>query len=602
MNHPGYYAYVQGECSPQEYANLPEETKTKFYHLMYDSITTSGQFYRVGIERYFNQLNARFPTFHRYERRNLRRGFIYFYNRQLIVQLTFKPIPFGKIKISNPDVSKPSSPPISPDRQSVSTRSTRSRTTTRSNRSVAEKNTISNKPIYVPIYKAAGEELQADYFQLTPHQVRANGGKFAHLLVIVDPFSRFVWAFPSQNRTAQNTFKVFEMAMNRPGLAAKFYHFLRDKVKRITVDGGSEFKEYFADHIRDLFPNGDLYVADAKSKTHGRPTTTGPVEAAIRSVRRVLRDQEVSGEPAFFSQNQKGLSQALDSYNSTVQTHTHLGHSPIEVVHEIMGDTEKLKTISLVTENRRQKKIQELNQQQRGLKSAFDWNSQIPAPQTFPERVRHSSPERMEVQHPVEQETQMESGEESEKEVKFSVSGGRFGYRLKINPKQFAKEVDLKVSLEAYTITRKSPTKVDLREIGGKKEIKDVLFSQLVLIKLPIEDGPPQIKLNFEKIRDKSMFHAVTKRDATQPYTVTPRIMETVGAPPLPPNPNIPGPVVRPVQGAGFQLAFPEQRVFHDPVAPAAAAPISVPDSGEPVRRSSRVPVRNSRYADFVMY
>eukprot|EP01033_Poteriospumella_lacustris_P012836 gene12836-9176_t len=256
-----------------------------------------------------------------------------------------------------------------------------------------------------------------------------------------------------------------------------------------------------------------------------------------------------------------------------------------------MGDTEKLKSISLATESRRQKKILELNQQQRGLKSAFDWNSQIPPPQTFPERVRHPSHERMEVQHPVEQE--IESAGESDKEEIKSTGSGRFGYRLKINPKQFAKEVDLKVSLEAYTITRKSITKVDLREIGGKKEIKDVLFSQLVLIKLPIEDGPPQIKLNFEKIRDKSMFHAVTKRDATQPYTVTPRIMETVGAPPLPPNPNIPGPVVKPVEGAGFQLAFPEQRVFHDPVAPAAAVPISVPDSGEPF--GIRVVLRQQR-------
>ena len=588
MDHPGYYAYVQGECSPEQYANLSEDTKSRFYHLMYDSITLTGQFYRVGIERYFNQLDSRFPTYTRADRKNLRKGFIYFYNRQFIVQVTFKPIPFGKIRIETPNESVPS-PPNSPSTRTVSVASSRSR--------APSPPRITAKPIYVPIYKAPGEEIQADYFQLLPHQVRGNGGKFPHILVITDPFSRYVWAFPSQNRTAQNTFRVFQYALHRPGLSESFYNFIRQKVKRITVDGGSEFKEYFADHIRDLFPNADLYVADAKSKTHGRPTTTGPVEAAIRSVRRVLRDQEVAGDPAFLGNKQRGFTQALDSYNNTVQTHTHLGHSPAEVVQEIMGDTETSKIIAQSTEQKRQAKIQELNRQQRGFATTFDWKSSVQE-----ERMRVPEPQRVEPTHPVEQELDSEPEEEESS----SFSGGKFGYRLKISPKQFAKEVDLKVSLEAYTIVRKSRTKVDLREIGGSKELKDVLFSQLVLIKLPIEEGPSQIKRNFENIRDKTMFHAVTKHDATQPYQVTPQIRAAVGANPLPPHPNLPGPVIRPVPGAGFQQAFPEQRVFHDPVslgAPTGSAPVLVrpPDDGEPTRRSSRVPKPNSKYYDYIL-
>ena len=43
-----------------------------------------------------------------------------------------------------------------------------------------------------------------------------------------------------------------------------------------------------------IFPNSEFIVSLPKSQTLGRPTTTGPIEPAIRMLRKLLRDYGLS--------------------------------------------------------------------------------------------------------------------------------------------------------------------------------------------------------------------------------------------------------------------------------------------------------------------
>ena len=54
----------------------------------------------------------------------------------------------------------------------------------------------------------------------------------------------------------------------------------------ITVDGGSEFKRAFPATMKSIFINSRVNVSPPKSQTYGRPTYTGPIEAAIRMARK----------------------------------------------------------------------------------------------------------------------------------------------------------------------------------------------------------------------------------------------------------------------------------------------------------------------------
>ena len=46
--------------------------------------------------------------------------------------------------------------------------------------------------------------------------------------------------------------------------------------------------------MKGIFPNSELIVSLPKSQTLGRPTTTGPIESAIRMLRKLLRDYGLS--------------------------------------------------------------------------------------------------------------------------------------------------------------------------------------------------------------------------------------------------------------------------------------------------------------------
>ena len=79
-------------------------------------------------------------------------------------------------------------------------------------------------------------------------------------------------------------------AFSRPGISKQYFEKIRNDIRMITVDGGSEFKRAFPATMKSIFPNSKVNVFPPKSQTYGRPTYTGPIEAAIRMLRKLFRD------------------------------------------------------------------------------------------------------------------------------------------------------------------------------------------------------------------------------------------------------------------------------------------------------------------------
>ena len=97
-------------------------------------------------------------------------------------------------------------------------------------------------------------------------------------------------------------------AFSRPGISKHYFEKIRNEIGIITVDGGSEFKSAFPDSLRSIFPNSRVNVSPPKNQTFCRPTLTGPIEAAIRMVRKLLRDYGLS-ERANIMEKQKKKAQ-----------------------------------------------------------------------------------------------------------------------------------------------------------------------------------------------------------------------------------------------------------------------------------------------------
>ncbi|WP_371079250.1 hypothetical protein, partial [Salmonella enterica] len=111
-------------------------------------------------------------------------------------------------------------------------------------------------------------------------------------------------------------------AFSRPGISEQYFHKIRNQVRTITVDGGSEFKKEFPNSLKSIFPNSKFIVSQPKTKTFGRPTMTGPIEAAIRMLRKLLRDYGLSNQTNLLESQSKnqipqiGLTRIINSNNS----------------------------------------------------------------------------------------------------------------------------------------------------------------------------------------------------------------------------------------------------------------------------------------------
>jgi hypothetical protein len=450
---PAYKSFVVGECTPEVAATEIEgEFKTILYKCMYNAITHSNTFYRVGYQKYLFLVRS----YTKNEMGMLITEYIesvikYFYNRQLIVQMTMTPQKCG----NDPD-----------------------------------------NPYYVsvPLYKAPSYEIQTDILQLQPDQWKINYN-MKYLVVIVDTFSRFVWTCPVEVLEAKKVQKAFITALMRPGQSMKTYKFIREKIQRVVVDGGSEFKNVFPEAIHLYFPNAQVITSNAKNRTGNRPTGNGPIEAAIRLLRRVIRDYSLAINPNFLQVEKEephyGLNRILFGYNNTPQIVLH-NKTPYQVMQEIMNPKfhEELDATVTHVNNQRNNKIIEKQQKQALLGKSLIT------------RDRH----------------------------------GPIGYRIYEPPKAFAKEVDIRVSLKVYVVDRMDPARpqyVDLIEYGEGTDTKqNVLWNSLVLVKTPVDNGPPSILHHFTTTVEQWGFQKPPPQEISQPFYITKNIVEAIAGEP----------------------------------------------------------------------
>ena len=200
--------------------------------------------------------------------------------------------------------------------------------------------------VTIPLKRSPAHEIQLDILHLNQHFFNINY-HIRYVVVAVDIFSRFVWMYPVVQLDVAKVANALLRAFSRPGISKDYFEKIRDEIGIITVDGGSEFKKVFPDSLRSLFPNSRVNVSTPKNQTFGRPTLTGPIEAAVRMVRKLLRDYGLS-ERANIIEKQKrrtqmGLANIIFASNNMRRT-VLKGESPNTVALSILDNDPKIST------------------------------------------------------------------------------------------------------------------------------------------------------------------------------------------------------------------------------------------------------------------
>lgn len=448
---PGWIAFVEGECTQQQYALLNRTIKTIMHQIMYPfHYLNLTYYYHLGFNRFSWQVTRKVE-----ERQDRQRDFerpdkllpyiAYFYNRQLIIQMTYIPRLYPGQEVS------------------------------------------------IPLNKSPAMEIQIDTMQFLPSQQDRGGNRNTlGLIVILEPFSRFMWIHPfgriqrgesrngevfrqRSNMTAAEALRAFRLAFQTNGPnAQQFYNYLREKIKRVVTDNGSEFEGDFRRLFQEsqIFPNAQLYTATAKAETFGRPTNTGPVEIAIGSLRRVLRDYEIAINQSFlgdFGDLMKNLRQVAHAYNNMFQMSTLRGKDrenyPTGRARRMLLNPWKAAQFTM-EENEGVDKLNKFMSSQR--------NKKIKKYQDVLNRYEMDAP----------------------------LQGAYV--RLYYPPPPLSKLVRFRVSLELYHVERIYPANnsmvAEIRNVDTNAIQRNIGLKRLVLVKLPfdnvLEGGSPEVIKN----------------------------------------------------------------------------------------------------------
>ena len=364
----------------------------------------------------------------------------YYYNRQIIIQLTQHPLSTSDVHVTIP---------------------LRRETNTNAN-------------------------IQMDILQLNQHFYNINY-HVKYLVVAVDIFSRFVWVHPVQELKVDKVTNALLRAFSRPGVAKDYFDSIRDFVTVVDVDGGSEFKKDFPRSMKSIFPNSEFIVSLPKSQTLGRPTTTGPIESAIRMLRKLLRDYGLSRQANILEeqgsetpQSQAGLTDIINSYNDMKRSVLR-GLSPTEVALERVKLGENAEGLVQHMRDIRKKQL---------LKRANMQTKEFPLI-----RTNHED----------------------------------YVYRLYLQQGQFPKEVDFRCSLETYYIEDYNSREVKLKNCESN-EIRNTSWKQLVLVKKPMPNPPHKEKLiKFFKQTEKQNHVEMAPHNLMEPFEISNTIREAFG-------------------------------------------------------------------------
>ena len=364
---------------------------------------------------------------------------------------------------------------------------------------------IDSPYVSIPIDRKPNFEIQMDILALNQY-FRDVNYNVRYLVVIVETYTRFVWSFPTTNLTVEKVKNAIFLAFSRPGLSEQYFKFLQPQLRKITIDGGSEFKKDFPDSMKDIFnPYVDVIVSPPKNVTFNRPTITGPIEAAIAEMRKLLRDYSLEISPNILRDEQQGLTRALNQYNFLSRTHILEHNTPADVVLYQMRHQHNV--IDLTKED-------EANEKEEKQSGYIIKQTRIP-------------------QLDIHVKKEEEHAEEKKQELQDSYpiirsENENYAYRLFLPQGAFPKQVDIRVSPEAYFIKQVMDGRyVLLQEIGKPDNTKKTTWKSLVLVKAPIEEGPHQLLKNIKQ-EEQNEDH-VTNKNVVQPYAVSSSILHTLG-------------------------------------------------------------------------
>ena len=213
---------------------------------------------------------------------------------------------------------------------------------------------------------------------------------------------------------------------------------------------------------------------------------TGPIEASIRMIRKLLRDYGLSNQTNLLEPQSKnqipqiGLTRIINS-NNTMRRAVLNGQSPNQVAYNIIH---KNSTAALTAHMKNYRRKQLPN------KAAF---------QTL--------------KYPI-----------------IKTNRADYVYRLYLPQKQFPKEVDFRVSLETYYITEYSSTHVVICNCDNENETKNTTWHSLVLVKKPFPDAPNMAQLKkFYKQEEQENAVEMVPLNLIEPYTISQTIKDAIG-------------------------------------------------------------------------
>jgi len=426
---PGWYWYLEDE---KDFRELPNAENVLAVCLR----VLSAEFRIMGFHEFFTTV-AKLLRQPNQNRINYEPYLKYIYNRHPVIQLTSKPFSTASVHVT------------------------------------------------IPLKRSPANEIQLDILHLNQHFFNINY-HIRYVVVAVDIFSRFIWMYPVIQLDVEKVANALFRAFSRPGISKDYFEKIRNEIRMITVDGGSEFKKAFPESLRAIFPNSRVNISPPKNQTYGRPTLTGPIEAAIRMIRKLLRDYGLSERANILEPQKKkaqmGMAKIIFASNN-MKRPVLKGESPNTVALSILNDDPKI-SMRLMQHMQTQRKKQL-------LKKVNLQTQQFPIVQS---------------------------------------NTAEFVYRLYLPQTQFPKEVDFRVSLKTYFITSYNSVNVKIRNCEDANEELQTTWQSLVLVKHPFEKVPRLAQLIKFYNKEKKQNHVqMVPVNLMEPYEISNTIRNAIG-------------------------------------------------------------------------
>ena len=165
---------------------------------------------------------------------------------------------------------------------------------------------LRNYPTNKIIYNHLDEIWSIDLADFSDYKISNNKG-FRYIFIIIDNFSKYLWAIPLKNKNSQTITNEFPNILSTS----------KRKPLKIESDRGTEF-------YNSIFQN---FLKNKNIKHYSRYTDKGPsiAERVIRTVRNLLK------KPVFLKGNADWLSElpsVIKQYNNTI--HHSIKMTPVQ--------------------------------------------------------------------------------------------------------------------------------------------------------------------------------------------------------------------------------------------------------------------------------